>query len=277
MARQIFPFGSGRMFLKQATDLGYIRVGVAAMQEGSWAVETDIKQLHGANRFPVDVRTGMGKIDGTAKFTDWDPLVIGLILQSQVIPGVDVVHIVNTDATGNPLVAAATVTVTPPTVNTIAGQFLRNLEVVYKATGTTPAALVGMPLTQVTTVPSSPPNTGKFSVAVTAPTATYSFGSDDVGYGIQITYVYSVASGTGVQKIDWNNVIIGLSPVCAGVFQGISDAKQMVMELNQVVPHGLKWASRIDDWSHIDIGLSAFADANDDIGFINLLTNATAS
>lgn len=261
MGRSMFPFGSGKMFFKRSTDLGFFRVGVAAMQEGGWSIDTDVKELHGSNRFPVDVRTGMGKIEGTAKYTDWDANVIGTILSSTVTTGANAL-LINVDATV-PSSSTYTVTVTVPGSGPT---FVKNLEVVYGSTHATP----GVPLTQV--APASEA-TGSYSVAAAGTTTkVYTFAAGDASAAIRISYMYNITT-TG-KTITWNNVAIGTQPILAGVFQGISDAKQMVLELDYVVAHGMKWSQRIDDWSHLDNQLKAFANpATDVIGRINLLTD----
>lgn len=266
MGRSMFPFGSGKMFFKRSTDLGFFRIGVAAMQEGGWSIDVDVKELHGSNRFPVDVRTGMGKIEGTAKYTDWDADVIGTILDGRV--GVDPVSTgsnvlaVNVEATIPPTAGPYTVTITVPTTPS-AGTYVKSLEVIFAATG--------IPLEQVATA--TTPTTGQFHIATTGTTTMiYTFAAADQGLAVKITYMYSHA--TSGKKVTWGNVPIGTTPILAGIFQGISDAKQMVLELDNVVAHGMKWSQRIDDWSHIDTQLKAFADPGSDvIGRINLLVD----
>src|SRR5262245_16815633 len=145
--RSMFPFGSGRMFLKPSGSLSFIRVGVAAMQEGGWSLDVDVKELHGANRWPVDVRTGMGKIEGPAKFTDWDADTIAAMLGVGTSTTVNVLAVkIEVDMT----LVSSPFTVTPA-VPIVGGIWTKNLEVAYKDTG--------VPLAQV----ASGPTQGQYS------------------------------------------------------------------------------------------------------------------
>lgn len=252
MGRSMFPFGSGRMFLQPTGLLSFMRIGVAAMQEGGWSLDVDVKELHGANRWPVDVRTGMGKIEGTAKFTDWDADTMAAMLGASVTPNFAHLLSVAVDSA-----IASTINV-QTALTALSGTFIKNLEVVKLSTG--------LPMTQV----ASAPSTGQYSVVNS--TGVYSFNATDVtaAFNVRLNYIWSKAAG---KQIAFNNVAIGTTPVMAGIFQGISDAKQMVFELDYVVPHGIKWSQRIDDWSHQDINLKAFANPDTDvIGRISLTT-----
>jgi hypothetical protein len=242
----MFPFGAGRLFLQPSGSLGYFRLGVAAMQEGSWAIDVDVKELHGANRFPVDIRTGIGRIEGGAKYADWDPDAIAAILGVSTSAGVTLAAINESHA-----VPATPFQVTVDESAT----FDRNLEVVYADTG--------LALEQV--APASEA-TGKYSVTA----GVYTFVTGDKDKVLLFSYTYTDTSG---KKVEFNNVPIGTTPVMKGLFQGISDAKQMVLELDQVVPYGLRWASRLDDWSMLDNNMKAFANPTTGvIGKIHILS-----
>lgn len=261
MARSMFPFGAGRMYLKTSTALGFFRVGVAALQEGNWAIDVDVKELHGANRFPVDVRTATGKVEGSAKFADWDADTMAALLGVEVIDGSGRLLAVNVAGT---VPASASYTITPTVP--LSGSFVKNLEVIY---GSNNLGSDGLPLEQV-----APGNEaeGKFSVSA----GVYTFAAADAGRAVRITYMYSVTGNADMKQIALNNTPIGVTPVMSGAFQLISDNKQMVLELDYVVPYGLKWGQRLDDWASQDINLKAFADPSTDvIGRINLYTPST--
>ena len=268
-SRSMFPFGSGRMFLQlTGTDLNFFRVGVAAMQEGGWNLDVDVKELHGANRWPVDVRTGMGKIEGTAKFTDWDADIIARMLGTAApTAGVNALAIklggsagLAIPGTPGPYTIVVDLASLPGS-----GTYSKNLEVTYGPTAGTGNAAPGNALKQVAAA--GTPVAGEYKVTA----GTYTFAVAEAGYTVNISCMYTL-TGIG-KKVSFSNVAIGTTPVMAGVFQGISDLKQMVFELDYVVPHGMKWGQRIDDWSHQDISLKAFASPDTDvIGRFNLLT-----
>jgi hypothetical protein len=231
----MFQFGVGRFFAQASGDLDYRQFGVAALQEGGFGIEVDVKELHGRDRFAVDVRTGKGKIDGMCKMADWDPDVIALVLG--VNKATTGIHKLATSEAGTvPASSAYTITVAN------SGTFVKNVEVVYDDDGTR--------LKQV--APSSEA-AGKYSVSA----GVYTFHAADAGKMVQITYMFSTTNGA---IVSWTNVAIGTTPVCKGIFQGIHDSDQMVLELENVVPFNLKSSTKVDDWAFLDTQLKAFAD-----------------
>lgn len=236
MARRfMFQFGVGRFYAQAGADLDYRQFGVAALQEGGFGIEMDVKELHGRDRFAVDVRTGKGKIDGMAKMADWDPDVISLILGvSKATTGMHKLAV--SEAGTVPASAAYTITVSN------SATWAKNVELVYDSDGTR--------LTQV--APGSEA-AGKYSCAA----GVYTFDAADAGKAVQITYMFTTTDGAIVA---WTNVAIGTTPVCKGIFQGIHDADQMVLELENVVPFNLKSSTKVDDWAFLDTQLKAFAD-----------------
>ena len=259
----MFPFGSGRLFFQaqtyvdasgttHAASLDYFRFGRAALQEGGFNISMDIKELHGANRFPVDVRTGMGKIEGTAKYADWEADAIALILGVTASPGTSGAH-TNKVAVNE----SGTVPSGSPYTITVANSatWVKNLEVTYLSDGSR--------LQQV----ASGATTGQYTVA----NGVYTFVVGDASAGVRISYMYTVTTG---KFLTWSNVVIGTTPVVAGIFQGVHDADQMVLELKNIALYDLKTASKVDDWMHLETGMKAFADpATDQIGQINIVTS----
>lgn len=252
-----FVFGSGAFFLKLSTGDHYVRVGVAALQEVTINLgEVDIKELYGANRYPVDIRTGKGKITGGAKHADWRADLLSLILG---IAAAD-------QATGqrglqlgeDGVVTGASVTVAPGAGNTYA----EDVQVMFVDAGTGTSTLnAGDVLANNVGVAA-----GQYSVDPA--TGIYTFNAAEEGANVKITYIYTSTSG---KKLTWRNVNIGTTPVCGGIFRGIRDDKQILLELLNVVPYGAKSGSKIDDWMMLDHSFSAFADANSDIiGYISV-------
>lgn len=324
----LFPYGSGKLFLQGGRAGQFTRVGIAALQEGMWDISVDVKELYGSKRYPVDVRTGKGKITGSAKYNDWRSDIIALILDQPVglqyteastipatpfqvtvshgaqfldtgsvsIAGVVAVKVGTGPTTGQYTVSAAgvytfaaadttkkvvitytttgvhnlqvnedsTVPSTPFQITVVkSASFYRQLTVQMKTPGGSSTLGVGEFFTEV---PAGGEIAGTYSVNTS--TGVYTFATVDAAAVVRISYIYSLTTGRSVQ---WGNVDIGVTPVVRGVFQGIRDAAQMVLELENVVPHGMKTTSKVDDWMGLDSSMTAFADPDTDvIGQISL-------
>ena len=246
----MFPFGSGAFYFQNARAGNYTKYGVAALQEGSVNIEMDVKELHGGNRFAVDVRTGKGKIDGSVKFADWRSDAFALVTGASVATGQRSVVI---DESGTLATHAVTVSGS--------ATFYRDVQVTFidKGAGTS-TLTAGQILTQV----ASAPTAGQYSVAA----GVYTFAVADDLANVKISYMKTLTTGA---LATWSNVAIGTTPVFRGLFQGTHDADRMVLELEYCVIHGWKTGSKIDDWMQVDVPFKAFADpVTTTIGYLSL-------
>jgi len=247
----MFPFGTGAFYFQEGQAGEYTKFGVAALQEGQVNIEMDVKELHGTNRFAVDVRTGKGKIDGSVKFADWKSNAFSLVTGGTPSSGQ---RTVTQGEAGT--IATNTVTVA------FDGTFYRDVQVVFVDKGAGTSALIaGQPLEQVAAGPAA----GQYSVSTIG---VYTFAAADDKANVKISYMQTLTTGINVS---WSNIAIGTTPVLRGLFKGIHDADQMVLELELCVIHGWKTGSKIDDWMHIDVPFKAFADpVTDLIGVLSL-------
>ena len=151
----IFPFGAGKFYFQRARAGGFIRAGIATLQDGALSIEEDLKELYGASRFPVDIRTGKGKIGGTIKHVDWNAPALALVLGENVQTGC---HLFVPNEPGT--VASATITVAN------SATWFRDAQVVM----TTPGGSSTLAAGQVFTQDAAPAAAGILTVAG-APTA----------------------------------------------------------------------------------------------------------
>ena len=269
----MFTFGAGVLFLQNARAGQYTRLGVAALQEGSLDISTEIKQLYGANRYPVATAQGKGKIAGTAKYADWRIDTVALLLGIKFESGSRLLKV--RDAGSGP-VTSGTVTVTPPN----SGVFLPtgvdgasgDVQVVFAAqgTGTSPLA-PGTVLTQV----SGTPNPGEYSFVQSGSTGVYTFNAQEEGAEVLISYLYSLTTGYSLMDNNnlnqWSNIEMGSTAACRGIFRGMYGGRQVLVELEYVVPAAFKTASKLDDFWMNDTNFEAFANPDTDkIGQISM-------
>lgn len=256
----IFPFGSGKFYFQRARAGGYIRAGIATLQDGAVSIEQDIKELYGAQRFPVDIRTGKGKISGTIKHVDWNAPALALVLGETVATGGNL--LVPKEAATVPASPAYTVTVTN------SGTFFRDVQVVMNVPGGSSTLVAGQVFTQHATTPAA----GVYTVS----NGVYTFAAADAGATIFIAYLYTATTG---EKIAWSNKDIGTTPVCRGIFQGIHsggpDNDQVCLELDYCCLYNWKSATKVDDWTMIDQAFSAFA--HPDTGTIGQISFSKAA
>lgn len=269
----MFPFGVGAFFLQNGRDGEYTRLGLAALQEVTINIDMEIKQLYGLNRFPVDARTGKGKIEGTAKFADWRLDMWELITQTESVAGQRFVKLARGDidstgaATGDAqtIDGSSQVKLLPlddTTHNAITNaEWAGDIEVFFVDKGKGSSSLnKGDKLIQDA---SGTPAAGHYTVAAgtsgDAGKGVYQFATDEANAIVLINHFYTLSTDPGYTN-QWLNVPIGSTPTCRGVFRGQHNELQLVLELDYVVPSSWKTGSKIDDWMFVDVAFQAFAD-----------------
>jgi hypothetical protein len=191
-----FQLGSGRVFGNptggnEATNPTPQFFGT--QQDLSLDIDQKLEELRGVGQFPDDVGPTDRKISGKIGFGKIENLVINnLFLGDVQTTGEDVTQPLETHtvpASPGPY----TITIAPPET----GTFVKDLGVIYGSFGG-----IGGVFQKVTSVTAK----GQYSVA----SGTYTFYSGDAGAAIQISYVYSLTTGTTQQM---NQQVLGWGPI----------------------------------------------------------------
>jgi hypothetical protein len=89
-----------------------------------------------------------------------------------------------------------------------------------------------------------------------------------------VTIKYSYMAGSGIvgrESFSIENQLMGTTPVMGGLFAVNDNDRQLVLELNNIVPGGLKYASKIDDWTYAEFPFKAFPNCAGIIGTLHLI------
>ena len=254
----MFNFGAGRARL---TPAGGTPVELGVVQSATVDLKVDLKEVRGPYRYPIAVADGKGTASGTISFLQFWPNTLAQILGA-------------TQSTGAP-VAAIAESKTVPGVTT------------FTVTLTNGATLVpGSEIVTVTSVGSPTFYTrvtagSEASASVAGQTGgTYSitaagvltFVAADANAAVQITYLYTPASGI-------NNVKLALSQIgmnTANTFQllliGIGKniytnaPQQFMLQLNACLAPSLKINYKLDDFTDLMLDYYAFIDASGNLG-----------
>ncbi len=249
-----YGFGSGVVFAVPLTNAQGnllangtpVRFGV--LQDVSVDFSFTNKELHGQNQFPVAIGRGQGKIQGKAKFGQFNGALVNSLFFGQTLTaGQSVIsdkEVLNIASDTGTVVNSAT--------------FEDDLGVVY-ASG-------GLPLTRV----ASAPAVGQYSVT---PAGVYSFAAGDasaVTGNILVSYRYQTpATGTSATSITLTNQLMGYAPTFRAELYVPYASKQLVVTLNQCIGSKLNFATKLDDFLIPEFDFEAFADASNTIGSIN--------
>lgn len=218
------------------------------LQDVGIDVARDLKPLHGQNALPVAVAGGKMKFDFKAKFAKlngriFNDLFFGLTMTGGTLTGVQ------NDTTGALIPTTPyTITVTPPA----SGTFVRDLGVIDAN---------GLPMQRV----ASAPATGQYSVAG----AVYTFAAADTGKRVFISYTYT-ATVAGAQQIAITTLPMGFTPIFGIDLAGSYAGKQANWRFPNCVAGKLSFSPKQDDWTVVDLDISAFTDSTGNIGYISL-------
>jgi hypothetical protein len=161
-------------------------------QDLSLDIDQKLEELRGVGQFPDDVGPTDRKISGKIGFGKIETgIVNNLFLADTSATGEDVVSALETHtipASPGPY----TITITPPET----GAFVKDLGVIYGSFGG-----IGGDFTKITVVAK-----GEYTVSG----GVYTFFSGDAGAAVQISYVYSLTTGTTQQM---NQQVLGWGPI----------------------------------------------------------------
>jgi hypothetical protein len=239
MAIDTFTFGSGNIWTTQLTDINGNAIAlpspilIGTLQDASVDFSSDIKPLHGANKFAIAMGQGKTKITGKMKFARLDGAIFQQLVSGQSIAtGTAGIYY---DTTGSTV--AATLTPTVPS----SGTWVRNLCV---RDGT------GLAYTQV----ASAPATGQYSVTA----GVYTFNASDVGKTVYIDFAYT-ATSTVNKTVLVKNSAMGLAPTFRVDF--LNPKAGSTLTLFAALISKFNFATKLDDWAIHEIDFEAFTDS----------------
>ncbi len=240
-------FGIGAVF---ATPVGVSNptpVPIVALQNISFDMSFEVKELYGNQSFPIDIARGKGKIGLTASAAVFDPTLINNLFFGM------------TQTAGETRASVAEAG-TVPAVSTY------TITVVNSATWTEDLGVAALATGKVLTRVASAPATGQYAVSA----GVYTFAAADANMQVLLNYKYTVATGAGVGSVtSITNQAVGVAPANNRLVfytRRSTTGKQLVLTLNSVTCTAFKLAAKNDDFAMPDFTLSAFDDGTGNIG-----------
>ena len=209
--------------------------------------EAEVKELYGANQYPVDIGRGKAKLSIKCKQAQFSATLFNSIYYGQTLTAGYNAVFADTVGAVIPGTAGATsihITPTAPTGGT--SVFVADLGV---QDGN------GVPYTRVASAPTG----GQYSLAG----STYTFSDVNVGSTVFINYQYSNATNPATGSIlTVNNIPMGQVPVFSCQFFNSRRTQSVWRKFPQCVATKLSMDFKNDDFVIPDFEISAFADAN---------------
>jgi len=243
-------FGIGAVYTTPVGVANPTPIPIVALQNITFDMSFEVKELYGNQSFPIDIARGKGKVGITAASAAFDPTLINSLFLgmtqtagetrlSPAEPGV--------------IPGASTYTIT--VVN--AATWVEDLGVAFVSTA--------VPLTRVASAPAS----GQYSVSA----GVYTFAAADANKAVLLNYKYTVASGAGVGSVvSITNQAMGIAPPNQRLTfytKRSTTGKSAIITLNSVTCTQFKLSMKNDDFGMPDFTMSAFDDGTGNIGSIS--------
>lgn len=226
------------------------------VQEVDVDEEWELKELYGAQQFPVDLGRGKGKVTMKAKAANINAELYNTFIFGQTVTtGYKAIY---QDLTGVTLTAGSTgagVAPTPPN----SGIFATDLGVQDSNQ---------IPFTRV--AQGSAPTGGQYHVTGATGTAAYVFSDQDVTAAVKafINYTYTNAtSPAAARQIQVVNLPMGYAPVFEVNFMAQMHGKTYTIRYPNCISTKLSRAFKNDDFTIPEFDISAFADASGNISY----------
>lgn len=258
-------FGAGVLFATPTFDASGAAITVPSpvqfgiVQDVTIDDSADIKELYGANQYPVDIGRGKAKLMIKCKQAQFSAELFNTIYYGQTLTAA--YHAVLADAVGTsvPTGAGATsvhISPTAPTGGTSA--FVADLGV---QDGN------GVPYIRV----ASSPTSGQYALGTpTAGGATYTFSDQDVGKLVFINYEYSNSTNPSTGKLlTVNNIPMGQVPVFSAQFFNTRRSRTVWRKFPACVATKLTMDFKNDDFVIPDFEIAAFADSNNIVQYLS--------
>ena len=238
-----FAFGSGVFWATPLVDANGATVTnptplqLGVLQDFSFDISYDTKELYGQSQFPVAVGRGKAKMTLKAKVAQISGLLLGSIAFGQPITNSLTSDYL--DLTGSTIPASPySVSPTPPNSGTITADL-----------GVRTSA--GVPLTRVAATPA----TGQYTYA----SGIYTFAAADTGTLVYISYQYTATSATSVYQAVQNK-IMGATPLFRSDIYIPYGTGSLVLTIPKTVMGKASFASKIDDFLIPEFDMTGLAD-----------------
>lgn len=220
-----------------------VRFGI--IQDLSFDLSRELKMLYGEKSYPVAVGVGKGKASFKAKLGNFSAAVYG-----QLFAGRTASTAIKQMVTDDPIVAAVSVTTTPPS----SGTFVTDYGITNASTG--------LPFKRV----ASAPATGEYSVTA----GTYAFAVADAGVAALRNYEYSIAATPGNSIFTLNNETMGLAPTFSYIGQTSYLGKKLVLSLSNCISGKFSIPQKNDDFAAQDFEFEAFDNGSGTLGYMTI-------
>jgi hypothetical protein len=242
----MWMFGVGRLW---GYDTNNSPIEFGALQNVGLDFNADLKMLHGANRYPLVVAAGKGKIEAKASFAKITPDAINLVLQGEKTVGQ---MKVTTHSASIPAATTYDITVTN------GASFEKNLGVINVSN-----PLVAVPMTISA---GETPAAGEYKYD--PDTGKYTFAAADASKDVQITYMYS--DDTTGTTLTLGNPEMGTAPQFSVLLNTKLNGIELTVWLAACVSTKLSMALKQEDFLIPDFDIGAFAGSNGSPGWISL-------
>jgi hypothetical protein len=255
-------FGAGVLIGTASTDAQGNAIALPSpvqfgiLQEVSVDEEYELKELYGANQYPVDLGRGKGKVTMKAKAANINAELFNTFIFGQTVnTGYEAIF---QDLTGTTLTGGSTgagVTPAPPN----SGIYLADL-------GVQDANQI--PFTRVAA--GSAPTGGQYHVTGATATAAYVFSDVDVTAAVKafINYTYTNAtSPAAARRITVQNLPMGYAPVFQIDLMAQMHGKTYYIRYPNCISTKLSRTFKNDDFTIPEFDISAFADSSGNISY----------
>lgn len=223
--------------------------------------EAEMKELYGANQYPVDIGRGKSKVTIKCKQAQFSAQLFNTIYYGQTLTAG--YNAVQADAVGTGFTAGGAATgviITPTAPLGGTSLFVADLGV---QDGN------GVPFTRV----ASSPTSGQYAITGQATGATYVFSNLDAGTTVFINYQYSNATNpAGGDNLIVYNIPMGQVPVFQAQFYNSRSGQSIWRKFRRCVATKLSMDFKNDDFVIPDFEMGCFADENNivqDLSFSN--------
>jgi hypothetical protein len=254
-------FGAGVLIGTPVTDAAGNAIAIPSpvqfgiLQEVDLDEEFELKELYGANQFPVDLGRGKGKVTMKAKAANINAELFNTFIFGQTITaGYEAIY---QDLTGNTLTAGSHTGFSPTPPNS--GVYLADLGV---QDGN------AIPFTRVASA--SAPTGGQYHITGVTGTAAYVFSDVDIAAAVKafINYTYTNAtSPSAAKQIQVVNLPMGYAPVFQVDLMAQMHGKTYYVRYPNCISTKLSRAFKNDDFTIPEFDISAFADSSGNISY----------
>lgn len=251
----MYMFGAGNVYITESGVTSPKTYRVGTLQEVSFDISFESKELYGNQQFPVMVARGKGKITGKAKSGEFrGGLIMSLLSGATRVSGRTLQA---SEKKTIPATAGGGTTTTTLAPGASAYQVEVDNHSVFAMDLGVSYADSDQPLTPVAAGLEA---AGKYSVDASG---IYSFAAADQGLAVVISYAYTAVDGS---TIKFSNQLMGAQQIYQlGLYNVEPDGSKFGVKFKQVVIPKLSLGFKNDDFTMPDLDLSGFAAADGSI------------